>query len=104
MDVELPGRRDKADDRALAHQLDNAPAERFAGGVEILPDIGEAIIALGVGVVGEDGDPRFERSFGRLVEGVQVDQRYRDAVHLLGDRRVHAFTICDFQFVPGEGA
>ena len=68
LNVELSGRCDKADDLTLANQLDNAAAERLAGGVEILPDIGEAIIALGVGVVRKYRDPRLERLLDRLVE------------------------------------
>ena len=65
------------------------------GRIEVLADIGEPVVALGVGVVGEHRNPGVERPLCGLVEGMQVHQRDRDGVRFRGDRGVHALTISD---------
>ena len=81
-------------DFARGDLCDDPCAHLFAGQFQVLADVGEALVADRVGVVGDDRDARRERLFDRRVERVQVDQRDRDARPLSRRSRVFiALTI-----------
>ncbi len=92
LDVELARGRDEHADGAGIDQRQDALAHQHAGLVQILADIGEALVAAAggrVGVVREHRDAGGQRAGGRLVEGVRVDDRHRDGRGLRGDGGVH---------------
>lgn len=92
LDVQLARGGDEQPDMAAADQIDNFLAHLEAGFVEILPDIGEAlIVAVGrrVGIVGKYRNAGLQGGVGRAVEGFGVDDGDGDGIGLAGDGGVH---------------
>ena len=58
--------------------------------VEALANVGEPGIGGRIGVVPDHRDADTERIVSWLIERLGVDQAHRDAVHLVGDRRLHS--------------
>ena len=86
------------------HRGDDPFAHLFAGQFQVLADVGQALVAGGVGVVGDDRDARLQRRFDRRVERVQVDQRDRDPVGAARDGGVdrvdHLVDVAAFRARP----
>ena len=89
LQVQLPRCRDEYRDLAFADQLDDAFAHHLAGQKQILPDIGEALVGVRIGIVAEHRDAGRERVFDRPVETPRVDEAHRDRIGLAGNRGVH---------------
>ena len=88
LQVELARRCDKDRDLAGADELDDTLAHHLAEQEQILADIGEALIAVRVGIVAEHRYAGGERILDRAIEAPRIDEADRDRVGLAGDRGV----------------
>src|SRR5205823_793029 len=83
LDIELARRRDEQRYRAALDQAGDALPHEYARLIEILANIGQALVAAAggrVGIVGKHRDAGRQGPLRRLVEGLRVDDRHADGV------------------------
>ena len=88
LDVQRARRGDEERHVAGRDELHDVLAHLLARDEEVLADVGQPVVAGGVGVVADHRDLRRQRLVGRAVERLEVDEAHPDAVRLGRDRAV----------------